>query len=288
MTTLDGTIAQRLPDPIPTAEITVTETVVIDTDNGSPVDTYPLPKSPIVQLRDVTAVIDGVEHELTIGDDVRAIDANGDGEIDAVQFTTSTPDVGSQATVAYDIVPIVARYAGAYTSDIETVGTDLEQVFDNKSVETATSQGLELIGTQFGRFGNRAARPDGVYRSYLRSVVPSFSASGTIRDIKFAVSAATGVPESDITVVEYTDAVEIAVIIESDSAVDAAAELSTIIDETLPPGVVLRNDPIVRDAVIVAGITQPTVNTQQAAGLGSSSLGATALGDLGGFQSFGV
>lgn len=288
MTTLDGTIAQRLPDPIPTAEITVTETVVIDTDNGSPVDTYPLPKSPIVQLRDVTAVIDGVEHELTIGDDVRAIDANGDGEIDAVQFTTSTPDVGSQATVAYDIVPIVARYAGAYTSDIETVGTDLEQVFDNKSVETATSQGLELIGTQFGRFGNRAARPDGVYRSYLRSVVPSFSASGTIRDIKFAVSAATGVPESDITVVEYTDAVEIAVIIESDSAVDAAAELSTIIDETLPPGVVLRNDPIVRDAVIVGGITQPTVNTQQAAGLGSSSLGATALGDLGGFQSFGV
>lgn len=288
MTDLDGTISDRLPDPIPTTPITISETVVIETDGDAPVTTDPLPKAPIVRLRSVTGVVDGVEQSLPVGEAVRAIDTNGDGKPDAVQFTGPIPDVGREVTVAYDIVPIVARYAGAYTADIGTVGTTLDQVFDNKSVQTASSAGLDLIGTQFGRFGNRAARPDDVYRSYLRSVVPSFAASGTIADIRFAVSAATGVPEADITVVEYTDDVEITVVIETDTAIDAAAELSAIIDETLPPGVVLRNDPIVRDSVVVAGITRPSTDTQQAAGLGRASLGSSTLGALSGFQSFGV
>jgi len=285
MTDLTGSISDRLPAPIPTSEITVSETIVIETDTGDPVSTYSLPKAPIVQLRDVTGVVGGVEQTLSVDDDVRAVDANGDGDPDAVQFTNTVPDVGSQVTVEYDIEPIISRYAGAYTEDIGVVDTALDQVIDNKSVETASSQGLELLGTQFGRFGNRAARPDGVYRSFLRSVVPSFSASGTIRDVRFAVSAATGVPERDIAVVEYTDACEIAVIIEPNTTVDAAAELSTIIDETLPPGVVLRNDPIVRNSVVVAGISMPAVTTDKAVGVGRDSLGAISLGSLSGFRS---
>lgn len=287
--TVDGTIRESLPEAVPTSEITITRSVTIErTDDSSVQTVYALPKAPFTQLRAVRGIVGGVESSLTVGEDVVARDTNGDGKPDAIEFIGDTPRVGTDATVEYDIEPIISRYTSAYDADIDTVGNDIDTVFDNKSVETASSEALDLIGTQFGRFGARSGRPDGVYRSYLRSVVPSFAARGTISDIKFAVSAATGVPEEQITVEEYTDDVEIAVVISSGVVVDAAAQLSQIIAETLPPGVELRYDPIVRNTLVVVGVRFVSETTASAVGLGSTTIGETQLGALGGYQSLGL
>jgi len=286
---IDGTIAGSLPEPVPTSEITITRSIDIQQqDDGSVQTVYTLPKAPFIRLREVTAVVNGVKTDLSVGDTVVARDTNNDGQSDAIAFVGVTPRPGTTAEVVYDIDPIIGRYASVYNDDIDSVGETLDTVFENKSVETASSQALDLIGTQFGRFGTRSGRPDGVYRSYLRSVVPSFAARGTISDIKFAVSAATGVPEQQITVEEYTDDVEIAVVISSDVVVDAAAQLSQIIEETLPPGVALRYDPIVRNELVVAAIRFESLTETSAFGLGSATIGDTQLGSLGGYQSLGL
>lgn len=280
---LNGSILNRLPDPIPKSAIRVETTITVATDsNGNTVVTYPLPKSPFEQLQAVEAVIDGVQTELAVGDEVVAVDTNGDGEVDSIEFTSVTPDADTDVTVVYDTVPTIVEYTGAYDDDVAAIGAQLDTVIENKSVDEATGQSLDLVGTQFGALGSRSGRGDSVYRSYLRSLVPTFTATGTRPDVKIAVSAATGVATDEIEITEDTNQVGFYVIISSADVVTASAELSDIIDLASPSGVELLNDPIVRSELLFATVNfnQYTVTTND--GLGTGTLGGGTLGSRAG------
>lgn len=284
---LERSIPENLPTPVPTSEITVSDEFTITAHDGDPQTVYSLSKSPYRQLRSVRGVVNGVERELDIGTDVIPYDDNSDSNADAVRFAGTIPDVGTVVTVEYDILPLVARYAMAYDDDIDTVGSDIDTAIDNKFVKTAEDGALSLLGAQFGYLGRRSQRSDSEYRTYLQSIVTSFTANGTQFDLKLAVSAATGVPVSELTVTEFTDTQEAVVVIVGDRELTVSEQLSDIIDETLVPGVRARYDLVSRNGSLVLTLDFEGYQTAGVSvGLGASSLGTETLGSVAGYQVF--
>lgn len=284
--TLTSSIIDRLPGPIPKSTIQETEQIPVElADDGSVPSRYSVSKTPFEALVEVTAVIDGVEQTLGDGETVRARSISSAGP-DTIEFQNGTrPDAGTTLEIRYNTEPNVVSYLSQHNAELDSVSDDLEQVFANKSVESAESQALDLLGNQYGAFGDRRGRTDSEYRAYLRSLFPAFSARGTRDDIKLAVSATTGVPESDITVFEDTDAVGIEVAITAGTIVEASSQLSEVINLALPSGVELLSEPSVRNQAVFVRFDTTAQSTQTADGLGSGSVGGGTLGDQAGAQS---
>jgi hypothetical protein len=284
--TLSGSIVDRLPGPVPKSTIQETERQEVEqADDGGVPARYTVSKTPFEALVEVTAVVDGVEQTFTDSGPIRARSISSTG-LDTVEFQNGTrPDVGTTLEIRYNTEPNVVSYLSQHNAELDSVSDDLEQVFANKSVESAESQALDLLGDQYGPFGDRRGRTDTEYRAYLRSLIPAFSARGTRDDIKLAVSAATGVPESEISIIEDTTAVGIEVAITSDTVVEASSQLSEVINLALPSGVELLSDPSVLNQAVFVAFETASQTTQAADGLGSGTLGGGSVGDSGGVQS---
>ena len=275
--TVNGSIIDNFPPVVPKSEIIVTDEFTVSSDGAH---IHSLSKTPYVQLFSVTGVVDGVQRELEIGSEaVRRDETEADG-YDSVRIEDIDLDSGSILRVEYYTEPNIQKYTEPLNDDIESVGANIDTVIQNKSVETADSSGLERIGDQFGDLGSRSGRSNEEYRAYLRSLVPTFTARGTKDDIKIAVASVTGVDKDQITISEDTEQVGFQVLIDADTVIEGASELSRVIGLASPSGVELLSDPVVRTQLIVAALTEPQVSDSYNGGLGSDELGGADLGTL--------
>lgn len=113
------------------------------------------------------------------------------------------PQADSFFYVTYRAESIISRYLDAHEEELDDVEEALQEVINNKFIDTATGESLDEIGKLFGpTIGKRRGRSDKQYRIYLRSVVQSFISRGTVNGIKLAISAATGVPIEKIEIDE--------------------------------------------------------------------------------------
>ena len=277
--TVDGSIIDNFPPVVPKSEIVAEDQFSVSADDTH---TYSLSKSPYTQLFSVTGVVDGIQRELEIGSEVVRRDETETDGYDSVRIEDVDLDVGTTLRVEYYTESNIQKYTEPLNDDIESVGSAVDTVIQNKSVETADSTGLERIGDQFGDLGSRSGRSDEEYRAYLRSLVPTFTARGTKDDIKIAVASVTGVDKDQITISEDTEQVGFQVLIDADTVIEGASELSRVIDLASPSGVALLSDPVVRTKLVVAALTEPQVSDSYNGGLGSDELGGADLGTLAG------
>ncbi len=274
--TTDGSILGGLPEYVPTSLTTFTDELEIVTDpnsdTGDTKRTYTVRKSPFERIRRVSAVVNQVEQELTVGDDVIAVDTNNDGDVDAVEFSGVTPDVGTTAIVEYNAVPIIKRYVDTFDDDVEYVGELQDEAQVSRAIENASGTRLDLIGAQFGEIGRRLGRDDGEYSSYLLSVVNAFNATGTKSDIRFVAAGALGVDPDNITITEDTVRVGFNISVDASGALFAQS-LNELLDQASAAGVELLNPPVIQISTgdITVGAQESSV-TERASGLGSGTL----------------
>lgn len=239
-------ILTDLPEYVPRSERLFTEDIAIVEDaKGFRKTVYTLDKAPFEELRSVRAVVNNIEREFDIGSDVTAVDTNGDTELDSIEFTNPefVPDVGTTATVEYVSTPLIVRYTEAYDTVVAESVNKLDDAQDALFIDTATGQELDLIGSVFAEIGERQARSDAEYRSYLKSIVNAFTANGTVEDIVFAVVQGSDATESEVTVKEYPSEQAIEVLLNTAGTVTDS--LNVLIDISKPSGVKLKYDPVI-------------------------------------------
>jgi len=126
-------------------------------------------------------------------------------------------------------------YLEAHDDEYEKTESDLNYVLESKQVDNAQGQDLNRIGEYFGVLGRRRKRNDPEYRSYLKSIIESFSGAGTIYGIKFAVSGGLSNQISNISVEEFFDDIEYQLTIDNWSAhkSDTVVKLSDLADASV-------------------------------------------------------
>jgi hypothetical protein len=272
-------LIDQLPPAIPDSEFYTTDTIAVPEDaNPDSVDdqVYQLSKTPFEAIVSVVATIEGSRSTIT-GSGFQPVDTTSLDGNDSVEITAGFVDPGTDISVTYRTEPIIVRYLDAYDADIETVGGVYDEVIDAQSVQTASGQQLDLLGSNFGDLGRRATRTDREYAVFLRSLVPSFRATGTKGDIKFAVSSATGIDRENIEIDEFTDEQKFEVVLKSEEVILAPEDLGTIIERTSPAGIELRSNPISRSEVGTLVTISSSVSSQSSSGLNSGTLGDGSL-----------
>lgn len=273
--TISGSITENLPAYTPDSVIRFEESheIVTDTESGTLKTTYRLDKAPFERLDSVTAIVNGVQQDLTIGGEVTAVDTEGDGELHALRFETVDPDIGTEFTVMYDAVPIIIRYVASYDSDIETVADIADVIKENRSVEKSGGSVLDLLGAFFGDIGERRGRDDDEYRSYLLSVVKAFSATGTKRDLEFVAAASLGITPEDVTVTEDTTEVGFKVTVDNLAQALFAQSVNELLREASAAGVELLSPPVLESERATVSVTaEESTVTAREDGLGSGTL----------------
>jgi len=126
-------------------------------------------------------------------------------------------------------------YLEAHNKEYEKTESDLDYVLESKQVDNAQGQDLNRIGEYFGVLGRRRKRTDPEYRSYLKSIIESFSGAGTVYGIKFAVSGGINNETSDISVEEFFDDIEYQLTIDKWSAhkSDTVIDLADLADASV-------------------------------------------------------
>lgn len=113
------------------------------------------------------------------------------------------PQGNSTFYVTYRADSLIGRYVNSGEEELDKVEKTLQQSIKNKFIDQAEGDKLDEIGKLFGStIGKRRGREDPDYRTYLKSVVQSFTSRGTVNGIKLAISAATGIPIDDIAINE--------------------------------------------------------------------------------------
>jgi len=147
------------------------------------------------------------------------------------------PQANSLFYVTYRADSIISRYLDAHEDELDDVEDALQEVINNKFLDSASGDGLDELGKLFGpTIGKRRGRSDAQYRIYLKSVVQSFVSRGTVNGIKLAISAATEVPLEDIVINEDFEQVQYEVQVQAATpvTVELLEEVAEIAD---PSGV---------------------------------------------------
>jgi hypothetical protein len=113
-----------------------------------------------------------------------------------------TPDFGTVFNVTYVSTSVLGRYTESADEQLEIAEESLDDVISSRFLTQASGDELDEIGELFGSIGNRLDRNDQEYRTFLRSVVQSFTSRGTKTGIKLAISATTGIKIENISIVE--------------------------------------------------------------------------------------
>ena len=208
MREIESSIQEQLPDVTPEKRKTVTETyeiVYFGAQKGSAKTVYELRQSPILDIEDVRATVNGSEQSLP--DSAYESRAVNSDQPDSVAFVEPElyPDVDTTFEIRYQIQPVIERYVDAYDDDIESVSAKLDDIKGSHYIRSADETELQRLGQLFGELGRQRSRSVPSYRQYLRSIVPSFDARGTKSGMKFVLSSALQNDTDDIEIRENFD-----------------------------------------------------------------------------------
>lgn len=276
--TLARSIIDRIPDYIAKDTIRFTDTFEFTyVSESTPQTVYRLEKAPYERLEDVETTVDGVTQTLSVGSEVEARDADGDGRIDSVAFIDSSvyPDQGAEVDVRYDAKSVANRYTESFSDDLETLGATLNEIQTRRYIETASGIHLDLIGAAYGEIARRRKRNDEEYREFLSSLAEALSGNGTRSDIKFVASSFFRTNPENVTLLEDTVENEFTVVIDrpgNDLRPGGARETLNL---AAPTGV--KVDRVIITTIGGVVVTGETTISSSQEGLGSSVINGETL-----------
>jgi len=243
---MSNRFTDRLPSIFPKGTVTVEEEKVFQTyrlQDGTrhPQLAYELNKGPINYIKSVEAEVDG---------DLETLEEDTDYQLgpdkEQIEFGIGgvNPDNDTQFTVTYVAESIISRYTDEHTKIFDKTEDHIDNSVTTNHVDKATGAELDRIGRIFGALGRRSGRTDSQYRSYLKSIVQSFSGRGTVDGVKFAVSSGLGpsVPQDEVTLVENFEENEYEIEIENFGDLEGInlATVNELAELADPSGVNLR------------------------------------------------
>lgn len=198
-------IRDILPDIIPDEKIVVEDESHLFRTTEYPDGTtkqqqkYLLNKAPVISIKNVYGTVDDNSEDFIEGQDYEL--SNDKTTID-FSVGGKSPDSDTEFYVTYTSRSIIDRYVEAHEEIISDVDDKKAEAISANFINQADGQELDELGKLFGELGKRRNRNDTEYRSYLKSIVQSFSGRGTVDGIKFAVSSGLGVNTGDINLFE--------------------------------------------------------------------------------------
>lgn len=271
---LQESILSRAPDYIPDGTISVSEEHTFEEKSGTVKTVYQLDKAPFEEIREVQAQVDGITADLIVGTDVVARDVDDSVGVDSIAFinTDRTPDAGTTFTVEYRVDSVIYRYIQAFDSDVSKVDSKIDTSISSKYIDEAPGDSLDTIGSAFGEIGRRRRRSNSAYRSFLRSIVRAFNATGTIGDIKFAVAAALSGSTEDVSIEENFEKTGFKVSIDIGDSEVLTASLNDLIELAKPSGVELLKPPVINTEEKTVTVVPGSSSVTREPGLGYSTL----------------
>jgi len=243
---LTGSILEFLPDYVPKSDIKIDEREEFKVrDSGTPKTVYKIKQGPVKRLDEVIATVSGTTQRLEIDEEVEIRDTTGDAQYDSIAFIDSDvlPDDGTEFQATYVAEPLLSRYVGSFDEDIKQLGDKIDDSIDGKYLDTAEGRELDRIGAQYGPIGRRLGREDNEYRSFLRSIVETFDATGTKSGIRFVTGAVLEVDPDLVEIIEDFDNQEFRVRVEHPDSQVQTTSLNSLIDLSSPTGVGVSGPP---------------------------------------------
>lgn len=132
-------------------------------------------------------------------------------------------------------------------ADLEYEGLDAASSYvrQSHSVNDATGRDLERIGAIFGTLGRKGTRTEDEYRTYLKSIINSFNARGTLPGLKFAIASAANTDTSNIVVQEDFVENEYSVQIRDTEAQFVSGVVNDLAELADPSGIELTGTPVI-------------------------------------------
>lgn len=168
---------------------------------------------------------------------------------------------------------VLDRYVDSHDTELEGFDGALSYTELSRQVDNAEGRDLDRIGRLFGPLGARGTRSAEEYRTFLKSLINSFNARGTVSGLKFAIASAVNTSPDNVTIEEdfANNEYEIS-IVEADSnfissAINQLAALAdpSAVELAAPPVLITTGDSVLLDS------TESSV-IETTAGLGSNTL----------------
>ncbi len=166
---------------------------------------------------------------------------------------------------------VIYKYIDSHDKELEDLDQKINDVYQSRKIDAATGDELDQIGRLFGELGRRRGRDDQEYRTYLKSIVQSFSGRGTKPGMKFAVAAGIGTTTDNITINEDFKNNSYTIRVENVSDGFIASSINDMAELADPSGVELGSPPyIILEGADIVVTPSSFNNTSTTVGLGNT------------------
>lgn len=232
-------------------------------------DVYEITKGPVPRVFEVKTTtqsfVEGTDYSLI---------ENDSGNITKIDWGIGgdSPSDGSLFIIDQEFQSTIYRYLESHDAEFNNLDDDVTEIISSRQVEYATGEKLDRIGALFGRLGKRSDRSDNDYRSYLKSVVESFSGRGSRAGLKFAISSAVGSDPNDVEIIENVEQLSYTVILRNIDTALISTSINELAELADPSGVQFDNAIIVPEGGEIEVDGSSTTITNETTGLGSNIL----------------
>lgn len=168
---------------------------------------------------------------------------------------------------------VFRRYIESYDDQFIGIDEGMRYVELSRFVDEAEGDDLNHIGEMFGALGARGDRNDTEYRTYLQSIVNSFSGRGTVPGLKFAISASVNATTDDIIITEDFENNEYTIEVNNVDSDFLSGVINNLAELADPSAIELAEAPILitgGDELLID--KQASQEVSSASGLGSGTL----------------
>lgn len=168
---------------------------------------------------------------------------------------------------------IIRRYIDSHGLEYDGLDAATRYVRNSHQVDTASGRDLRRIGSLFGELGRQGTRSKAEYREYLKSLVNSFNARGSVQGLRFAIAAAVNTDIENVTIVEDFEKNEYEIKLNNVGSDFASGVVNDLAELADPSGVKLAGDPIIftsGENLLITRDTSTVIETTT--GLGGDTL----------------
>jgi len=142
-------IKGRFPDLLPMEELRVGpethtyEVIEYDDTPNAVKEQYVPNKAPVLEVENITGVVNGDDYSFEQGTDYEIIDTDNDGRLETIDFGVGgvSPDDNTDFEITYLARSIIVRYVESYEDEFDRVTNDINEVINSHYVDTATNTG---------------------------------------------------------------------------------------------------------------------------------------------------
>lgn len=142
-------LKSRFPDLLPMEEIRVGpeahtyEVIEYDSTPNAVKTEYVPNKAPVLEVEDVSGIVDGEGYSFEQGTDYEVIDTDNDGRLETIDFDVGgeSPDDNTEFEITYIARSIIVRYVESYADEFDRLADDIDEAIDSHYLDEATNTG---------------------------------------------------------------------------------------------------------------------------------------------------